>query len=83
MLKLKHLEVGFYCTDDWEALSAVLPYYQHLLGKQFTRAPEINTWFRTRVRRLVRRTVRSWNVYNHYGMIKLAIYHRNNPLSYI
>lgn len=85
LLKLKHLEVGFYCTDDWEAFSAVLPYYQHLTGKQFTRAIEgINTWFRTRVRRLVRRTVCfSKKVYNHYAMIKLVIYHRNNPLSYI
>jgi IS1 family transposase/DNA-directed RNA polymerase subunit RPC12/RpoP len=85
MVKLKHLEVGFYCTDDWEAFSAVLPYYQHLIGKQFTRAIEgINTWFRTRVRRLVRRTVCfSKKVYSHYAMIKLVIYHRNNPLSYI
>ena len=85
MLKLKGLEVDFYCTDDWEAFSSVLPYYQHLIGKQFTRAIEgINTWFRTRVRRLVRRTVCfSKKVYNHYAMIKLVIYHRNNPLSYI
>jgi IS1 family transposase len=85
MVKLKGLEVDFYCTDNWEAFSAVLPYYQHLIGKQFTKAIEgMNTWFRTRLRRLTRKTVCfSKKVYNHYAMTKLAIYHRNNPLSYI
>jgi insertion element IS1 protein InsB len=85
MIKLKGLDVDFYCTDDWEAFSSVLPYYRHLIGKHFTRAIEgINTWFRTRVRRLVRRTTCfSKKVYNHYAMIKLVIYYRNNPLSYI
>lgn len=84
MLKLKGLEVDFYLTDDWDAFSSVLPYYQHLIGKRFTCTIEgINTWFRTRLRRLNRRTVCfSKKVYNHYAMIKLAIYHRNNPLSY-
>ena len=53
MVKLKGLEVDFYCTDDWEAFSAVLPYDQHLIGKRFTKAIEgVNTWFRTRLRRL-------------------------------
>jgi insertion element IS1 protein InsB len=53
MVKLKELEVDFYCTDHWEAFRSVLPYYQHLIGKQFTRAIEgVNTFFRTRVRRL-------------------------------
>ena len=85
MVKLKGLEVDFYCTDDWEAFRSVLPYYQHLIGKRFTRAIEgVNTFFRTRVRRLVRKTICfSKKVYNHYAMIKLIIYHRNNPLSYI
>lgn len=85
LLKLKNLEIDFFCTDDWEAFRSVLPYYQHLIGKQFTRAIEgVNTWFRTRIRRLMRKTVCfSKKVYNHYAMIKLVIYHRNKPLSYI
>lgn len=85
MVKLKHLEIDFFCTDDWEAFAAVLPYYKHLIGKRFTKAIEgVNTWFRTRLRRLVRRTTCfSKKVLNHYAMIKLAIYHRNQPLSYI
>jgi IS1 family transposase/transposase-like protein len=85
MLKLKGLEVDFYLTDQWEGFSAVLPYEQHLIGKPFTKAIEgVNTWFRTRLRRLTRRTVCfSKKVYNHYAMIKLAVYHRNNPPSYI
>ncbi len=85
LLKLKGLEVDFYCTDNWEAFRSVLCYYQHLIGKTYTKAMEgINTSFRTRVRRLVRKTVCfSKKVFNHYAMIKLAIYHRNNPLSYI
>lgn len=84
MIKLKGLEVDFYCTDDWKAFSSVLPYYRHLIGKHLTRAIEgINTWFRVRLRRLNRRTVCfSKKVYNHYAMIKLAIYYRNNPISY-
>jgi IS1 family transposase len=85
MLKLKYLEIDFFCTDDWESFAAVLPYHKHLIGKQFTKAIEgVNTWFRTRLRRLVRRTTCfSKKVLNHYSMIKLAIYHRNQPLSYI
>lgn len=85
MLKLKRLEVDFFLTDDWEAFSSVLPYFKHLIGKRFTKAIEgVNTWFRTRLRRLVRRTpCFSKKLLNHYSMIKLVIYHRNNPLSYI
>jgi insertion element IS1 protein InsB len=57
LLKLEGLEIDFFLTDDWEAFKAELPYYQHLIGKQFTKAIEgVNTWFRTRLRRLVRRT---------------------------
>lgn len=85
LLKLKRPEIAFYLTDDWEAFAAVLPYYQHLIGKQFTKAIEgVNTWFRTRVRRLVRKTVCfSKKLLHHYAMIKLTIYSRNHPLSYI
>ena len=84
LVKLKHLEIDFYLTDHWEAFRSELPYYKHLIGKQFTKAIEgVNTWSRTRVRRLVRRTTCfSKKLLNHYSMIKLVIYHRNQPLSY-
>jgi len=85
MLKLKTLEIDFFLTDNWEAFKAVLPGEKHLVGKQFTKAIEgINTWFRTRIRRLVRRTVCfSKKLTYHYSMIKIAIYYRNSKASYI
>jgi insertion element IS1 protein InsB len=85
MIKLKGLEIDFYLTDEWEAFTSILPYYQHVIGKRYTKAIEgMNTWFRTRLRRLVRRTVCfSKKLLNHYSMIKLAVFHRNNHPSYI
>jgi len=85
LLKLKALEIDFFLTDNWEAFKAVLPYEKHLIGKQFTKAIEgVNTWFRTRLRRLVRRTVGfSKKLIYHYSIIKTAIYHRNHHSSYI
>ena len=85
LVKLKTLEIDFFLTDNWEAFKAVLPYNKHLIGKQFTKAIEgVNTWFRTRIRRLMRRTVCfSKKLVYHYSMIKLAIYHRNSKASYI
>jgi insertion element IS1 protein InsB len=45
LLKLKGLETDFFLTDDWKAFKAELPYYQHLIGKQFTKSIEgVNTW---------------------------------------
>lgn len=85
MLKLKALDITFYLTDDWEAFKAVLPKEKHLIGKHFTKAIEgLNTWFRTRLRRLVRRTVCfSKKLAYHYAIIKMAIWHRNQRSSYI
>ena len=85
LLKLKALNIDFFLTDNREAFKAVLPGEKHLIGKQFTKAIEgINTWFRTRLRRLVRRTVCfSKKLIYHYSMTKLAIYHRNHQSSYI
>ena len=58
MLKLKVLHIDWFLTNDWEAFKVVLPKEKHLIGKQFTKAIEaVNTWFRKRLRRLVRRTV--------------------------
>lgn len=85
LVKLKALEIDFFQTDGWEAFKTVLPGDRHLIGKQFTKAIEgINTWFRTRLRRLVRRTVCfSKKLIYHYSIIKLAIYQRNIRASYI
>ena len=85
MLRLKNVEVDFFLTDDWEAFAAVLPYEKHLIGKQFTKAIEgRNTWFRTRLRRLARRTVCfSKKLKYHFAMIKILIYHKKYQLSYI
>jgi IS1 family transposase len=85
LIKLKHLDVGFFLTDDWEAFSAVLPKTKHLIGKEFTKAIEgINTFFRTRIRRLMRRTVCfSKKLLYHYSMLKIIIHYRNLNLSYI
>ena len=85
LVKLKSLDIGVYLTDKWEAFRAVLPKHKHKAGKPFTKAIEgMNTFFRTRVRRLMRRTVCfSKKLIYHYSMIKLIIYHRNKHSSYI
>lgn len=85
LLKLKGLEIDWYLTDKWEAFSRELPYYQHLIGKQFTKAIEgVNTWFRVRIRRLNRRTTCfSKKLTYLYATIKIAVSTRNQHASYI
>ncbi len=85
LVKLKELEINWYLTDKWEAFAAELPYYHHLIGKQFTKAIEgMNTWFRVRIRRLNRLTTCfSKKLVYLYAIIKLAISIRNKHLSYI
>lgn len=85
MMKLKGLDIQWFLTDWWEAFAAVLPAHKHLSGKQYTKNIEgINTWFRTRVRRLMRKTTCfSKKLIYHYSMIKIIIYHRNLKASYI
>ena len=85
LLKLKGLEIDWYLTDSWKAFKEVLPYYKHLIGKQFTKAIEgVNTWFRTTIRRMNRRTTCfSKKLIYLYATIKLAICKRNQHASYI
>ena len=85
LMKMKGLEINWYLTDKWKSFGEVLPYYQHLIGKQFTKAIEgINTWFRVRIRRLNRRTTCfSKKLVYLYAIIKLAISKRNQQSSYI
>ena len=84
-VKLKYLDIDVLQTDEWEAFSAVLPKAKHQVGKGFTKNIEgVNTWFRTRVKRLARRTVCfSKKLIYHYAMIKIIIHHRNKQSSYI
>lgn len=85
LLKLKDLSIDYYLTDCWNVFKQTLPYEKHLIGKRFTKAIEgINTFFRVRLRRLMRRTTCfSKKLLNHYNMIKLLIYQRNINASYI
>ncbi len=85
MLLLKHIGIDFFLTDNWEAFKTVLPYEKHPIGKQFTKAIEgVNTWFRTRLRRLVRRTVCfSKKLKYYFAMAKILIYRKKQQLSYI
>jgi IS1 family transposase len=84
-VKLKALHIDNFLTDDGEAFQAVLPKSKHRIGKQFTKAIEgMNTFFITRVRILVRRTMCfSKKLIYHYSMIKIIVYHRNKYSSYI
>ena len=83
--KLQEREINFYCTDHWKAFAEVLPKEKHIIGKKYTKKIEgINTWFRTRLRRLVRRTVGfSKKLIYHYSIMKTAICERNIRTSYI
>ena len=83
--KLQGLEINFYCTDNWKAFAEVLPKEKHIIGKKYTKKIEgINTWLRTRLRRLVRRTVCfSKKLIYHHSIMKTAIYERNIKTSYI
>ena len=83
--KLQGVEINFYCTGHWQAFAEVLPKEKHIVGKKYTKKIEgINTWFRTRLRRLVRRTVCfSKKLIYHYSSMKMAICERNIKASYI
>ena len=48
----------FYCTDDWKSYKSCLPEERHIVGKFFTqRIERQNLNFRTRLKRLARRTI--------------------------
>lgn len=84
-IKLKSLNIERFLTDDWEAFKAVLPKTRHLVGKVYTKAIEgVNTFFRTRSRRLMRRSVCfSKRLIYHYAMMKIIVFYRNHRASYI
>ncbi len=81
LLRLKQVTIDYFCTDHWEAFKAVLPREKHLIGKEFTKAIEgMNTWLRTRLRRLNRRTTCfSKKLKYYYSMLKLLIQSKKYP----
>lgn len=83
--KLQGIAVNFYCTGQWKAFAKVLPKEKHIIGKKHKKKIEgINTWFRTRLRRLTRQTVCfSKKLIYHYPIIKTAIYESDIRASYI
>lgn len=73
MLKIKHLriKVDYWCTDAFEGFKNVLFRFNHLIGKEYTKAIEgRNTCIRARISRFQRRSTKfskkliyQWNVF--------------------
>ncbi|MDW8297498.1 MAG: IS1 family transposase, partial [Raineya sp.] len=63
----------------------LLPYFQHLVGKKYTKGIEgRNSWLRRRVSRLFRRaTTFSKKVIYHWYHLKIIVWANINNLSYI
>ena len=50
--------MALYCTDGWEAYQRYLPEDKHLITKRYTQSIERqNLNFRTRIKRLARKTI--------------------------
>lgn len=87
MLKIKHLkiEVDFYCTDAFEGFASVLPFYQHIIGKAFTKPIEgVNNAIRSKIARLHRRTTKfSKKLTNQWFLFLIFAFYFNELPSYI
>ena len=87
MLQLKHLriEIEFYCTDGFKGFQALLPYFNHLIGKDFTKDIEgVNTVIRSKIARLHRRTTKfSKKLKYHWYLFKIFVFYFNELPSYI
>ena len=81
MSKIKHLgiEIDFYCTDSFAGFAAVIPYFQHLIGKAFTQAIEgTHTAIRTKITRLHRRTNKfSKKLFYHWHLFLIFVHYFN------
>ena len=56
--RLSPFKFSYYCTDDWKPYTSCLTEDQHIVGKLFTqRIERQNLTLRTRLKRLVRRTI--------------------------
>jgi IS1 family transposase/transposase-like protein len=80
MKKLVHLEIDTFYTDDWDAYKKNIPKDKHVISKKKTTHIERkNRDFRTRVKRLFRKTVCfSKSNEMHYGILKAFIYTVNS-----
>ena len=55
---LASFTINFFCTDDFSVYSANLPREKHIVGKRYTqRIERTNLTLRTRLKRLVRKTI--------------------------
>ena len=55
---LSKFTIPFYYTDDYRVYSANLPAEKHIIGKRYTqRIERTNLTLRSRIKRLVRRTI--------------------------
>lgn len=79
LLLLKDVIMDVVYTDNWETFISELKGYNHVVGKQFTKAIEgVNTSLRARNRRLVRKTTCfSKKDENHNAAIALMFQQRN------
>ena len=77
--KLSHLEIDFFCTDDWKSYKKNIPEDKHIISKaKTTNIERRNRDFRTHLKRLCRETVCfSKKDDLHYGFIKAYIFKRN------
>ncbi len=80
--KLQPSSVKFFCSDEWAAYAKTLPAHKHYIGKEETRHIERrNLTFRTRLKRLQRRTICfSKNEEMHDAVIKMHIHHSNHQI---
>jgi insertion element IS1 protein InsB len=77
--KIKRAKVGVFHTDEWAAYAKILPKKKHEIGKAGTlRIERRNLTFRTRIKRLQRRTICfSKSAVMHDAVLKLHIHHLN------
>ena len=83
--RLEGIGIDFYATDGWKEFAALLPYFQHLIGKKHTKGIEgRNCWVRRRLARLTRRaTTFSKKLIYHWYHFKILVFALQNKLSHI
>lgn len=81
MLKIKHLniEIEAFYTDAFKGFEIVLEGYQHIIGKQYTKAIEgRNTFIRARLARFQRRSTKfSKRLQYQWWMFSILVYELN------
>ncbi len=58
LASLQRFKIRLFCTDGWEGYQRLLPKDKHLITKRYTQSIERqNLNFRTRIKRLARKTI--------------------------